>query len=347
MADQPLGSSVTLVLLSGSADIDGHPLPRQKPRTVNAGYTDYFIQSWVGCDLRIESTNCTNPEDMVVWTKSSATFHQLLTSEFTAATRVLVLDATHNNALCIANYAHRRQTGQSAQHLMVNLNVKGNAGVCCLYKVNGTIPPHHPLDFLPEHKHMFWVGVDGTSEAASSMVKLTAHANRVTVYINATKYTDLEVADIVSKMGIEQVVVTSDRRFFSLSKRLDCGVSKLSPVTTDGSEDDSADTAVYKNIFLQKYRMFHFPADTGLPRTKFVCKMSKDLLPAGSGESYCSMGAHDKNSKVYAMVSGFGEETLMSFWGFAVIDYNGRCHTMFSRLDACRLTFVYAMPYLK
>ena len=349
MADQPLGNSITLVLLNGSADIDGYPLPRQKPRTVSAGYIDYFIQSWVGCDIKIESTTC-DPEDMVVWIKSCATFHQLLTDEFTTATRVLVLDTTHNNALSVANYAYRRQTGESTQHLAVNLDVKGNAGVCCLYKVNGSIPPHHPLDFLPEHKHMFWVGTEGTSEAASSMAELTVHARRVTVYINAARYTDLEVADIVTKMGIEQVVVTSDRRFSSLSKRLNCGVSKLAPVTTDNcccplSEGDVAEAAVYRNIYLQKYRAFHFPANTGLPLTKFMCKMSRELLPAGSSENYCSMS--DKNSRVYAMVSGFEEERLMSFWGFAVIDYNGRCHTMFPRLDACRLTFVYAMPYLK
>lgn len=350
MADQPLGSSITLVLINGFADIDGHPLPKQKPRTISAGYNDYFVQSWVGCDIKIESRE-SNPEDMVVWIKSSTTFHQLLTEEFTTASRVLVLDNTHNSALYIANHAYRRQTGASTQHLMVNLDVKGNAGVCCLYKVNGTIPPHHQLDFLPEYKHMFWVHMDGTLGAASAMAELTARADRVTVYVNVTRYTDLEVADIVNKMSIDQVIVTSDKRFSYLCKKLDCGVSKLTPVTTDIcplSEKEVTEAGVYRNVCLQKYRTFHFSANMlVLARTTFVRKMCEDLLPAGFDKKYCSVPASGLNGTVYALVSGFGEERLMSFWGFVIIDASGQCHSMFSRLDACRLTFVHALPYWK
>lgn len=337
LVDQPGGSLIKLVLTKGTAEIDGHPLPLDKPREFNC-YSDYFIQTWKGCIIKIESV-ITKIENLKVRIKSSTIFHQLLTAEFSTATRVLVVDRNHNAALNVANYAYRRQTEPSAQHLMINLDTKGNMGVCCLYYITATVPPHHPVDFLPEYKHMFW----SIEEATGAMAELSSRASRVTVYINTDRYTDDEVVNIVERMDIKQVITTSDRRFVSLSRKLTCGVSKLAPVTSDTPNDCDV---VYKNIFLQRYRVFHYPAHTKLSLTKFVKTTHKDVLSAGSStKHYVSLEGSEKNGKVFAVVSELEKDKLVTFWGFAIIDLYGRCHTVIPYLEACRLTFVYVMDF--
>lgn len=344
-----IGSYLTFILKSGSAEIDGFPLPLNKRKTIGAGYLDYFIHSWVGCEITIE-TNVSH-KDMLMWIKSSTTAHQLLTGEFNQSNRVLVLDDTHNNALTVANYAYRRQPGPSEQHLMVNLDIKGNAGVCCFYKVGGAIPPHHPLDYLPEYKHMYWTNSDGLCNAVCHLKDLLSNANMVTLYMNTSRCTDEEVSMVVSNLNVEQVITTNDRRFLTLSKTLKCAVSKLVPHTNDHRASHNVDEkGVFRHVFLQQFKPHHFNADTGLQRTRFVVKMSSDLLPVGKNDNgqttYCKLNVVSKNCKIYAIVSDL-EGKLPSCWGFALVDYIGRCHTLFSRHSLNKLTFVYIMSYLK
>ena len=327
---------VTIKFKSGSADVDGFPLP--KGQITLAGCTDYFMQSWEGCEVFVD------PSDAVQWIKTSSTFHCLLEKEFTTATRVLVLDTTHNIAQTLANYAYRRQTGPSGQHLFVNLDSTGNSGVIGLYPLKSSVPPHHPLDYLPEHKHMFLA--DSDLQAAKNLKPMLAMADMLTVYVNDHRTDDATVEAIVETLNITQVVVTCDRRWFSLSRTLaSCGVSKIPPVIAENRALDSywvaANNAFY-NVFLQQFKTFGYD-DIG-PLTKFYrANLPTSLRPCGNEESnayFPFKESDNKTSMIFAAVSGFGEP-LMSFWAFVMVDCNGRYHSILPRRIACTLTMVY------
>lgn len=344
----PRGSRVNVTLNSGTIEICGFPLPRGKS-SVLSGNTDYFLQSWSGCTLTVDISRT------VRWTKTSSTFHHFLEKQFLSPSRILVLDDTHCNAMTIANYSYRLQKGSSKQHFMVNLDTAGNAGVVCLYTMKGCVPPHHPLDHLPNHKQMFWAGTgrEDFITAASSMKEMLSGGDKLVVYMNISACTDEDIKAIVGMLEMNQVLVFDDRRFFSLSCQLTgCDVSNLAPIVT-GSRFVNVDTvaaeSVLNNVFLQEYRTFHYDCTKGLAMAKFQKKLSDSLLPKDMEvriQPYVDITDKEKNGVVFAAVSGF-QEKLMSFWGFVIVDHKGRCHSIIPEQYARLLRLLFARQYLE
>ena len=197
VVDQPAGTSLLIKLITGTAEIDGHPLAPGKLLSYKSGHPNYFIHSWTGCTINIttDSTVGTTESAYIRRIKSSGLFHETLDLA-SKHQRVLVLDSTHNTSVMVANYMYRSQdsTNPFAAHMarsvyMLNLDCKSNGGsVVCMYKLNGTIPPHHTLDHLTTHKHMFWLDEGGilNSQSMKALSNIFSNVESFVVHMNYT-----------------------------------------------------------------------------------------------------------------------------------------------------------------
>lgn len=340
LADMPSGSGLSVKLESGSAEIDGHPIPTKELVTFNSGQDDYFINTWTGCKFSIHVPSGTSA---VRWVKSSS-MHPFL-SRCTRFEKILFVDLTPNAAITMANFLYRRQTDQSKRVFMLNLDTRNNSGVACLYKLNRTIPPHHPLDHLPELKQMFWCHQD-LDYFVHVLGDVLSTVSNLVVYMNYSCCSIEDITTVCETFSLDCCVTSSDHVYYS-SKTVDnqdCSYfMKLPPILTGSITRDPCVVSaegVYRNIFLQKFKTHHF---SGEGMTSFD-KLPTALLPMGKGrEKAISVYVDQKGlpgSKVYAVVSGENQR-IMSFWGFVYVDCNIRCHSMLPAKNVREMTLVF------
>lgn len=335
---------LTVKLIHGDAEIDGHPVPPSTTTTFDAGRPDYFINTWSGCKLSLQYLSPEEKPD-VKWIKSSGMFPLLLNcSEYRT---LLVVDSGPESAISAANSMYKLHDDPV---YLLNIDTRTNCGTAAFYALSGTIPPHHPLDHIPSIKHMFWCGEEGIGPLVTALKDVFEDGdNRIVVFMNYATSSQKDISAVSDTFSFDCCATTSDYVFYASGDILGaCGHRiKLPPLLSGVAiSPTGCHEGVTRNIFVQQFQPAHFPAgdahhhplrayhrlpDAILPiKTKFDSPLSSYLTRDLTG---CG---------VFAAVSGT-DNAVMSFWGFVYVDQNDRCHSLFPRpLLQKHLTLLYA-----
>ena len=336
---EPSGSELNVKLISGTAEIDGHPIPVGFFRAFNSGNIDYYVHSWTGCILEISSIS-EAVSGYVKWIKSSAMYTKMACI---VEDRVVVVDSNPSSATTLANYMFRQ--GQK-NVCMINIDSKTNGGVVCYYTVKSTIPPHHPLEQLNGHKLMFWVGNDYLSQLDYLKTCVPSNSN-VVIYMNSVSSTTEDVERVVSAFDALLVATTNERLHHTFKNLDDCGIMYVQPIIVGSTNQCAPAEQLYHSVFLQKFKTHHYDS----PISCHYDKLSDSMMPLGVGCSlknplfgYARMVGH-KQSYFYAAVFGVEEEeSLMSVLGFIMIDNADRCHSVIPYNLLRKCTFMSIFP---
>ena len=341
----PRGAWVTVTLTTGSAELDGHPLHPWTPMKLQRHHLNYFVHTWTECSLTLRSTHCDDVDKLVMRIKS-ASMHPYLT-EYIPINRVLVIDYEPSVAITLANYKYRHQNldptpGQPNNdprpcHILFNLDNRVNSpGVVHVYTLDGTIPPHHPLDCNVNTKTSFYcygqTADDDLLTAATRLQALTCDGDVVTVHMHVSQMD--YVSDVVRRFGINHVVTTNDWTYYKMRQVLtDTPVSVVTSMISGNVPTMTSEEAIYHGIFLQQYRPHHFEIDN----KKFLNRLPPNLRQCDIAGQRMDVAAYSNSngplsSRVYAIVTkpeNMQQDDLMVFWGYLMVDHNNRWHSIF------------------
>lgn len=332
-------------LLKGSAEIDGHMLPINVLCTFKTDKENIFVHSWTGCEFELSSSS-DDVKSYVKRIKSSSMYPKLVGVD---NDRVLVVDNDPMSAITLSNYLYRGVSENPV--FMLNLDNRTNAGVVCLYSLNSTIPPQHPLDTLVEKKLMFWVGSNELNEDVYKKVADCIPSNaRLVVYVNnAFIFMTDSMLDLCEIFDLKALITTNDRLCVNreICEKLD-NVLSVPPLLSGYAPGFHKDLncivikGLFKSVFLQDFRTIHYEEKPDC----YYDRLPNSLLPLNF-EFEKGIASHYKTETLiknayYALTTG-GDQSLMTVWGYAYVDEFDRCHSVLPKECVKNCLWVHCM----
>lgn len=340
----PRGSRITVVVTSGTAEINGHPLPLNRPTSLSDSKINYFIHTWTGCNLRVTVpvTSHHSADCIVMRIRSSGTFAHL--TGYLSHQRILIIDDNADLTTTLANYKYLHHGGEPrCPHVMVNLDCATETPnvVSVYFMQNGTIQPHNAADLLTDKKLSLFVNT--IEQGIAALEALIDKAAVVTVYLHYAQRDHIQAA--IKAFKIDCVLTLNDIVYHSVRRHnKDIVVDRLQPLII-GAGHQNGDDLVFHSVFLGDYMTHHF-FSSALSSVYNRLNLPLALLPVGSHKSN---GSHETkttvtNNSLYAVVSGQGH--ALTFWGYVVVDHNGRGHSALPLQFILRYRLLYVKSFL-
>ncbi len=341
MVKEGCGTALEVKLLSSKEDvsIDGHRLTNNSTcgNLFDGARQSYFLHTWSG-DAKVQYDP--SVVKVVRTNHASSIYPMLLNAD--AVNKVLVVDNTSSTGITAANYCYslptkiytdKKNSCRSRRWLTtttyIDLNAAGNLGVVNVYPMtHGTIPPHHPMDLIPELKQGTYVGKEVDDLVAFAKDFVADLEGRVVCFLDYTNYTPDQIMDVMIEGGFDSCFTTSD---LVAAKMNGSGrVIKLPPVAFGVPRElylptDDLSEVVKRHVFMNPCASPHHVKINETLMERVYEPIGESLRVKGSTIREMNYKNGFEASYAYLMVN-----SNKVVWGLAYCDNNRHLHSLFN-----------------
>lgn len=311
---------------AGDASIDGQPLSVYEGNRFDGGRISYFVHSWGGqVKIGFDATRCS-----VKWERKTTGLNAILLNCFNY-NKILVVDNCVSSAIIIANYFYMKEplSSNNRSSTFVDLNVMGNLGISYIYPmISGTIPPHHPSDWIPNLKQGFFIGnqpKDLNDFVEKEVGKLPG---KVVGFVDYNYYRAYDNIKNLMKLGKFDICFTTSDLLVSELRSENIPVFHYNQPFAGVPRDmylpvEDINVVIQRHIFKSIVKPHHLSASARIIERVLD---SVDVYQRSENNRFYSINRMDART-VYGLIV-YKKDQTPAFWGFCYCDNNGHIHTL-------------------
>lgn len=320
---------INLQILEGGGDasIDGQPLSVYEGNRWDGGRLSYFVHSWGGqVKIGFDTSRCS-----VKWERRTTGLNAMLLNCF-AYNKILVVDNSVSSAIIIANYFYMKTPSSSNNRssTFVDLNVMGNLGVSYIYPmITGTIPPHHPSDFIPNLKQGFFIGNQTTDLNDFVEKEVGKLPGRVVGFVDYHHYSSYDNIKNLMKLGKFDICFTTSDMLVSELRSENIPVLQYTQPFAGVPRHmyvpvEDPNVVIQRHIFKSIVKPQHFSASAEIVEKVLD---SVDVYQRSENNRFYFTNRMDAHT-IYGLIV-YKKVGSPAFCGFCYCDSNGHIHTLF------------------
>jgi len=347
------GTALEVKLLSQSEDVsvDGHRLANKSTsgNMFDGARRSYLLHTWYGgAEVQFDP----NVVEVVRADYQAVTYPLLLNAD--NINKVLVVDDSSSTGITTANYCYSLPTKSYPDSKIntrrwlttttyIDLTAAGNHGAVNVYPMtHGTIPPHHPADFIPELKQGVYVGTESDDLVTFVGQFVADIKGRVVCFMDYTRYSPKIITNVMEVGGFDACYTTSDLVAHEVKKK-GSHVLKLPPRISGVPRDlyvptEDMSEVVKRHVFMNPCAAPHHVKIDEKLSERVYAPIEESLRVKGSSNRLIKTGKFTAFT-AYLMVHEENKNTY-TVWGLAYCDNNRHLHSLFDE-KMCSTLFMF------